>query len=82
MNDRTLIAAGALGAVLLALCCAAPVLVVLLGGVGIAAWLGGVGSLAISAALALVAVLFVLFYVWRTGVSRGGTAPKDEIRNG
>jgi mercuric ion transport protein len=39
MNDRTLITTGAIGAVLAAICCVTPLLAVLLGGIGLAAWL-------------------------------------------
>ena len=38
-SDRTLIATGALGSVLAALCCATPVLGLVLGGLGLSAWL-------------------------------------------
>lgn len=39
MNDRSLITTGALGAALAAICCATPLLAVVLGGVGLTAWL-------------------------------------------
>jgi mercuric ion transport protein len=39
MKDRALITAGAAGAVLAAICCAAPMLAVTLGTVGLTAWL-------------------------------------------
>ena len=39
MRDRTLITAGAIGAVLAAICCMTPVLVVMFGAVGLTAWL-------------------------------------------
>jgi mercuric ion transport protein len=38
MNDRSLIATGAIGALLAAICCATPVLAVLLGAIGLTAW--------------------------------------------
>jgi mercuric ion transport protein len=38
IKDRTLITTGALGALLAAICCATPLLVVLLGAVGLTAW--------------------------------------------
>ena len=43
MNDRALIRAGALGAVLVAICCAAPLLAVGLPLAGPGAWLAGAG---------------------------------------
>ena len=39
MKDRSLIAMGAIGAALAAICCATPLLAVVLGGVGLTAWL-------------------------------------------
>jgi len=38
MNDRALIRTGALGAALAAICCTTPLLAVVLGAVGLAAW--------------------------------------------
>src|SRR6516225_11564388 len=39
MTDRSLITSGAIGAVLAAICCATPLLAVVLGGIGLTAWL-------------------------------------------
>ena len=39
MNDRSLIITGAIGAALAAICCATPLLAVVLGGIGLSAWL-------------------------------------------
>ena len=39
MNDRSLITTGAIGAALAAICCATPLLAVVLGGIGLSAWL-------------------------------------------
>lgn len=40
MNNRTLVKTGIIGSVIAALCCFTPVLVVALGTVGLAAWIG------------------------------------------
>ena len=40
MNDKTLLGAGIIGTVIAALCCFTPVLVILLGVVGLSAWVG------------------------------------------
>ena len=40
MTDRTLVTVGAVGAAVAALCCFTPLLVVLLGAVGLSAWIG------------------------------------------
>jgi mercuric ion transport protein len=42
MNDRSLITTGAIGAVIAAICCATPLLTVVLGGIGLTAWLAHV----------------------------------------
>jgi mercuric ion transport protein len=39
VRDRTLIATGAVGAVLAAICCATPLLAVVFGAIGITGWL-------------------------------------------
>ena len=39
MTDRSLITTGAIGAALSAICCATPLLAVVLGGIGLSAWL-------------------------------------------
>ncbi len=39
MNDRSLITTGVIGTVLAAICCATPLLAVVLGSVGLTAWL-------------------------------------------
>ncbi len=41
MNDRKLLGVGIAGTVIAAICCFTPVLVVLLGVVGLSAWVGG-----------------------------------------
>ena len=40
MNDRKLLAAGCTGTIIAAICCFTPALVILLGAVGLSAWLG------------------------------------------
>ena len=40
MNDRTLLRTGIIGTLIVAVCCFTPVLIVLLGVVGLSAWLG------------------------------------------
>ena len=40
MEDKKLLRSGIIGSIVLALCCFTPLLVVLLGAVGLSAWLG------------------------------------------
>jgi len=40
MNDRTLLKTGVIGTIVAAICCFTPVLVIVLGALGLSAWLG------------------------------------------
>lgn len=40
MKDKTILATGIAGSIVAALCCFTPILVILLGAVGLSAWLG------------------------------------------
>ncbi|MBK7595282.1 MAG: mercury resistance system transport protein MerF [Gemmatimonadetes bacterium] len=67
MEDKTLLRTGLAGSNLLALCCATPVLVVVLGAVGLAAWTTHLDAVLIPA-LGFFVVLSAIAY-WR--VCRG-----------
>ena len=56
MNNRTLLKTGIIGTVIAALCCFTPVLVVLLGVVGLSAWLGWLDYVLIPALLVFVGI--------------------------
>jgi mercuric ion transport protein len=62
MNTRTLLNTGIAGTVVAALCCATPVLVVLLGAVGLSAWVGWLDYALIPA---LVVFLGITIYALR-----------------
>ena len=49
MDNRILLRTGIAGSVVAALCCATPVLVILLGAVGLSAWVGGLDYVLIPA---------------------------------
>ena len=51
MKDQTLIRAGAVGAIIAAICCATPVLVIALGTIGLSAWAAGIDYVVIPALL-------------------------------
>jgi len=57
MKDRALIATGAAGVVLAAICCAAPFLAVVLGAFGLTAWLAKAAYAVILALLACLALV-------------------------
>ncbi len=59
MNDRTLVRTGLIGAAVAAVCCFTPALVLLLGAVGLSAWLAWLDYV-----LLPMLVLFVGITVW------------------
>ena len=56
MNNRTLLKTGIIGTIIAALCCFTPVLAVLLGVVGLSAWLGWLDYVLIPALLVFVGI--------------------------
>ena len=56
MNNRTLLNIGIIGTIIAALCCFTPVLVVLLGVVGLSAWLGWLDVVLIPSLLVFVGI--------------------------
>jgi mercuric ion transport protein len=62
MQDRTLITTGAVGAVIAALCCATPLLVVVFGAVGLTAWLSKADYVLIPALILCLGLIGVRLY--------------------
>jgi len=62
-SDSKLIATGIIGTVIVALCCFTPVLLVLLGAVGLSAWLGWIDYVLLPALAFFIAL--TLYAVWR-----------------
>jgi mercuric ion transport protein len=56
MNDRTLLRTGIIGTLIVAVCCFTPVLIVLLGVVGLSAWLGWLDYVLLPALVLFLAV--------------------------
>ena len=56
MKDRLLIVIGAIGATLAVVCCATPLLAIVLGGVGLSAWLANAGYVVMPVLLAGVVI--------------------------
>lgn len=56
MDNRTLLRAGIAGTVVAAVCCATPALVILLGAVGLSAWVGGLDYVVVPALVAFIGV--------------------------
>jgi mercuric ion transport protein len=62
MDNRTLLKTGIAGSVIAAVCCASPVLVILLGVLGLSAWVGWLDYVLIPA---LVIFVGITIYAWR-----------------
>lgn len=62
MTDRSLITSGAIGAALAAICCATPLLAVVLGGIGLSAWLAKADYIVMPALLLGVALVGLGLY--------------------
>lgn len=62
MNDRSLIATGGIAAVLAAICCATPILAVLLGGVGLTAWIANADYIVVAVLVLGVALVGLGLY--------------------
>ena len=56
MDNRTLLKTGVVGSVLIALCCATPILVILLGVLGLSAWVGWLDYVLIPALVVFIAI--------------------------
>ena len=71
MNDRKLLTTGIIGTVIAALCCFTPLLVVLLGAVGLSAWLGWLDYVLLPA-LGVFVIITVYAVVRRVRRTRSG----------
>ncbi len=64
MRDRTLVTTGIVGAVVAAVCCATPLLAIVLGALGLTAWLAKADYVLIPALILFVAL--IAFGLYRT----------------
>jgi mercuric ion transport protein len=69
MRDRSLIATGAVGAVVAAVCCATPLLAVLFGAVGLTAWVAKADYVVIPALILCLGLIVLGLY--RRGLHHG-----------
>ncbi|MFQ5566802.1 MAG: mercury resistance system transport protein MerF [Paracoccaceae bacterium] len=65
MKDRTVFRTGIIGSVIVAVCCFTPALVVLLGAVGLSAWLGWLDYVLFPALAIFLALVAYGFYLRR-----------------
>ena len=70
MTDRKLLGTGITGSVIAAICCFTPALVILLGAVGLSAWLAWLDYVLLPALVLFLAITGVaLFRMWRSRTS-------------
>jgi len=72
LKDAIIIKTGITGSVVVAVCCFTPVLVVLLGAVGLSAWLGWLDFVLLSALALFLAI--VVYGLWRRRTTACGSA--------
>lgn len=73
MNDRKLLRVGIVGAAITALCCFTPLLVVLLGALGLSAWVVGLDYVLLPALVGFVAlIIYGLFRKSRAAAEETG----------
>lgn len=77
MNDRSLIATGGVAAVLAAICCATPLLAILLGGIGLTAWIARADYVVLPVLLLGVALVGLGLYRRHGSASCPTTVPKS-----
>jgi mercuric ion transport protein len=80
MNDRALIGAGMAGAILAAICCATPLLVVVLPLVGLGAWLVRTDLVLLSLLVASFGLIAWVFHRRRTKVSCESGTHKEGMK--
>ncbi len=78
MKDRTILRTGIVGSVIAAVCCFTPVLVVLLGAVGLSAWLGWLDYVLFPALAIFLAMTAYGLYRWRRNVAQGADVEEWE----
>ena len=77
MIDRSLITTGAIGAALAAICCATPLLAVVLGGIGLTAWLAKADYVLLPVLLLGVGLVALGLYRRHVATTCGDTSAKE-----
>jgi mercuric ion transport protein len=76
-NDRSLILTGGVAAVLAAICCATPILAIVLGAIGLTAWIAKVDYIVMPVLLLGVALVGLGLYRRHASASCPTTVPKS-----
>jgi mercuric ion transport protein len=79
MNDRSLVATGGIAAVLAAICCATPILAVVLGAIGFTAWIAKADYIVLP--VLLLGLALVGFGLYRRQVGASCAAPTAKPRD-
>jgi mercuric ion transport protein len=80
MTDRSLITTGAIGTALAAICCATPILAVVLGGIGLPAWLAKADYILMPVLLLGIALVGLGLYRRHAATTRRDTSAKEGDR--
>ena len=79
MKNRTIVRAGIVGAVVAAICCFTPILVIGLGAVGLSAWLGWLDYVLLPALF--LALVLIAYGLWRQHRAAECCAPDTQSKN-
>jgi mercuric ion transport protein len=79
MKDATLLKTGIVGTVIAAICCFTPALVILLGAVGLSAWLGWLDYVLLPALALFLGI--TAYGLWRRQRLRACCTPETQARN-
>lgn len=82
MDNKTLLKTGIAGSVVAALCCATPILVILLGVVGLSAWTGWLDYVLIPALVMFVGITLYALYRRRIGAACCAVPGQPQANNG
>jgi mercuric ion transport protein len=80
MTDRSLITTGAIGTVLAAICCATPLLAIVLGSIGLTAWLAKADYIVMGVLLLGVALVGIGLHRRHLATTCGETSAKEQVR--
>jgi mercuric ion transport protein len=79
MNNRTLLTTGIVGTIIAALCCFTPLLVIVLGAVGLSAWLGWLDYVLLPALAIFVAItIYAAVRCMRSPAGAAGDGTGDD----
>jgi mercuric ion transport protein len=78
VNNKKLLYAGGTGSVIVAICCFTPVLVILLGAIGLSAWIGWLDYVLFPLLFLFIGITIFALIRKRKGPSEGNPASREE----